>query len=272
MSDTEESYSTTGAESTESGAPDASPEAAAEDSPIQGDAGEIIQPEEEEEKGEVEPEPEPNPLDGLTYEDDPDLDLPPYAEKSYWEKRYQEDKEVFEWYQEPDVLLPICKELVDADKKVLIIGNGNSDLPVVLNQNGFENITAIDFAKPAVVKSRRRNAEVEGITWKIMDIRKMTRFENGEFQAIVDKATLDCLFYAGEEDVLTAMAEISRVLRKRGVYICVSCAPPEERRKFFDRPADLLLELEKVLELKKPLPSDEPHYVYIIRKGGKLLT
>jgi hypothetical protein len=62
------------------------------------------------------------------------------------------------------------------------------------------------------------------------------------------------------------------VLKKRGVYICVSYAPPEARKPFFNRPADLKLELETVVELKKPLPSEEPHYVYIVRKGGKLLT
>jgi ubiquinone/menaquinone biosynthesis C-methylase UbiE len=104
-----------------------------------------------------------------------------------------------------------------------------------------------------------------------MDVRKLT-YPDGDFQAVVDKGTLDCLFFLSDTEVLTAMSEISRVLKKRGVYICVSCAPPEARKKFFDRPADLRLELEKVIELKKPLASDEPHYVYIVRKGGKLLT
>lgn len=228
--------------------------------------------EEEEEQKQAEPEPEPDPLEGLTYDDDPELEVPPYADQAYWEKRYTEDNEVFEWYQDPEAILPICNELIDKDKKVLVIGTGNSDLAPQLQQNGFEQVTAIDFAKPCIKASRKRNAEVEGITFKVMDIRKMTSFENGEYNAIVDKGTLDCLFYASETDVFTALSEISRVLRKRGVYICVSYAPPEARKKFFDRPADLLLELEKVLELKKPLPSSEPHYVYVLRKIGKLLT
>lgn len=228
--------------------------------------------EEEQKQPEPEPEPEPDPLEGLTYDDDPEVELPPYGDQAYWEKRYTEDNEVFEWYQDPEAVLPICNELIDKDKKVLVIGTGNSDLAPQLQQNGFEQITAIDFAKPCIKASRKRNAEIEGITWKVMDIRKMSSFENGEYNAIVDKGTLDCLFYASESDVFTALSEISRVLKKRGVYICISFAPPEARKKFLDRPADLLLELEKVLELKKPLPSSEPHYVYVIRKIGKLLT
>ncbi|OHT10305.1 Methyltransferase-like protein [Tritrichomonas foetus] len=276
---TDESYSATGTDYTESTAAESNDKSGdtadpnADESTANGE--QVVrsnEEEEEEERPEPEPEPEPDPLEGLTYDDDPEMELPPYADQKYWENRYTEDPEVFEWYQEPDVLMPICKELIDADREILVIGNGNSDLPVVLQQNGFEKVTSIDFAKPAVVKCRKRNREVEGITWKVMDIRKMTPFENGMYQAIVDKGTLDCLFYASEADVMTAMAEISRVLKKRGVYICVSCAPPDSRKKFFDRPADLLLELEKVLELKKPLPSEEPHYVYILRKGGKLLT
>lgn len=276
MTDTEGTYS--GTEYTEStSAVESTEKNQDQDAPVAEDEenqeGETTTTnEEEEEQIEKEPEPEPNPLEGLTYEDDPELELPPYAEQEYWEKRYTEDTEVFEWYQEPEAILPICNELVDKEKKVLILGNGNSNLPPVLQQNGFENVTAIDFAKPCIKSSKKRNAEIEGIIWKVMDIRKMTAFENGEFQAILDKGTLDCLFHKGTSDVLTAMAEISRVLKKRGVFISISYVPPEYRREFFDRPADLLFEIEKVLELKKPLESSEPHYVYILRKGGKLLT
>ena len=258
MSDTEDGHAEEPVES---------PEAVEDGETPEEDENNTNSPEEEEEQ----PEPEPDPLEGITYDDDPDTPLPPYGDAEYWEKRYTEDPDVFEWYQDPESLLPTCKEFVDSEGKLLVIGTGNSNLAPHLAQNGFENVTAIDFVRPCIVKSRKRNRDIEGITWKVMDIRKMS-FPDGEFQAIIDKGTLDCLFYLGENDVMTAMTEIARVLKKRGVYICVSCCPPEARRKFFDRPADLRLELEKIVELKKPLPSDEPHYVYIVRKGGKLLT
>jgi hypothetical protein len=45
------------------------------------------------------PEPEPDPLEGLTYDDDPEAPLPPYGDLSYWEQRYTDDTAVYEWYQ-----------------------------------------------------------------------------------------------------------------------------------------------------------------------------
>jgi SAM-dependent methyltransferase len=228
-------------------------------------------PEEEEDKPEPEPEPEPDPLEGIAYEDDPELTLPPYGNVEYWESRYTDDPAVFEWYQDPDALLPTIKKYVDGEGRLIVIGTGNSDLAPFLNQNGFESVTAIDFAKPCIVKSRRRNAELEGLVWKVMDVRKMT-FPDGDFQAVIDKGTLDSIFFAGEPEVISALSEISRVLKKRGVYICLSCAPPEARKPYFNRPAQLQFELETIVELKMPLPSDDPHYLYVVRKGGKVLT
>jgi ubiquinone/menaquinone biosynthesis C-methylase UbiE len=228
--------------------------------------------EEEEEKGEPEPEPEPDPLEGLVYEDDPEATLPPYGDVEYWERRYTDDTEVMDWYQDPQALLEYLQKYVQPDGRALIIGTGNSNLPPFMAQNGFESVTAIDFARPCIAKSKRRNRETEGITWRTMDVRKMT-FPDGNFQAVIDKGCLDCLFFAGETDVLAALTEIARILKGRGVYLCISYAPPDSRRQFLHRPADLRLQLEEpVIELKKLLPSEQPHYLYVVRKVGKLIS
>jgi SAM-dependent methyltransferase len=253
---------------------------AGEQEPAAGEAGNLDpeQPSEpksheEEEDKPPEPEPEPDPLEGLTYEDYPSEAIPPYGELSYWEKRYTDDPEVFEWYQNPDRLFAqdIFPKYVKPEGRTLVIGTGNSDLAPKLVQNGFEGVTAIDFARPCIVKSRRRNREIEGITWKVMDVRRMA-FANGEFQTVIDKGTLDSIFFAGDAEALTALTEISRVLKRRGFFISISCVPPDERREFIDRPAELRLELETVIELPTPLPSDEPHYVYVVKRVENLRT
>jgi ubiquinone/menaquinone biosynthesis C-methylase UbiE len=227
--------------------------------------------EEEKKEPEPEPEPEPDPLEGLTYDDDPDAPLPPYGELSYWEQRYTDDPEVFEWYHDPDVVLRAIKRYLEGEGlRVLVLGTGNSDAAPQIAQGGAESVVAIDFAKPAIVKSRKRNRETENIAWKVMDVRKL-RFPDGDFPIVFDKGTLDCLFFAGEQDVDTALAEISRVLKRGGRYICVSYAPPEFRRKFFDRPSDLRFEVESVIELPKPLLTEAKHYVYVVKKIGKVL-
>ena len=228
--------------------------------------------EEEQQTREVPPpEPEPDPLEGLTFEDDPEAELPNYGEVSYWEQRYTEDTEIFEWYQEPEEMLAKIKDYIDQEGKILVIGNGTSNLPVILNQNGYENVTAIDYSRQATKVMRRKNRDIEAITWRTMDVRKLG-FEKGEFQAVLDKGTIDTLYQLGDSEVLNAMAEISRVVKRRGIFVSLSCAPPEARKQFFDRPADLLFELEAVVEMKKPLPSEEPHYLYVMRKVQKLMT
>jgi len=248
-----------------------------QETPDQKGAERVNEPEEKVVEGKIakapepEPEPEPDPLEGITYEDDPSIPLPSYGDASYWESRYAQDPEVFEWYQEPKTLLPHFKEYIDTEGKILIVGNGTSELAPFMAKNGFESVVAIDYVKPPVTKMKKRTRDIENLTWKVMDVKRMS-FGNSEFQAIVDKGTLDSVFHLGDADTFQMMAEISRCLKKRGVFMCLSCAAPEFRMKFFNRPADLLLELEKVIEIPKPLQSDEPHYLYIVRKVGKLLT
>lgn len=139
---------------------------------------------------------------------------------------------MFEWYQDPEQLLEHLQKYVQNDGRDLIVGPGNSNLATFMTQNGFESVTAIDFAKLAVVKSWRSNHETEGITWKVIDILKMT-FSDGDFQGVVDKGCIDCLFFAGETDALLAFTEIARVLKGRGVSLYISYSPPEVRRDFF---------------------------------------
>lgn len=226
---------------------------------------------EEEPKPEPEPEPEPDPLEGIRYEDDPDQPLNAYGDKYYWEARYIMDPECFEWYQDPENLKPILNELVDKEGRVLIVGNGTSKLPAVVTENGCESCEVIDFAQSAVKRMRKQNKEIENIKCKVMDVTDM-QYGEGEFQAVIDKACLDTVLYQGDSQVNQMMAEVSRVLKKRGVFICLSCHPPEEMKPYIDNPAELLLEVEKVEELPKPLPSNMPHYCYIVRKVGKLMT
>ena len=75
-----------------------------------------------------------------------------------------------------------------------------------------------------------------------MDIKNMPEFYNGQFDCIIDKATLDTLYVFiylfvftnkcsdnANESVNTALSEIYRVLGPKGVYICISHSQPEYR-------------------------------------------
>ena len=220
---------------------------------------------------EIIPEPEKDPLQDIVYEYDPNMPINPYGDKFYWEARYINDPEAFEWYQDPEDLLPIFKEYVDTEGRILIVGNGTSVMPSVIAQNGCESCVAIDFAQSAVRRMRKQNKELENVQIRQMDVRDLD-FPEGDFQAVIDKGCLDCVLFLGDAEVNQMMSEISRVLKRRGVYICFSCHGPDDMKRYLDNPAELLLEVEKINEIPKPLPSEVPHYCYIVRKVAKLLT
>jgi hypothetical protein len=107
---------------------------------------------------------------------------------------------------------------------------------------------------------RRLQNHIETVVWRGMDLHELN-IGASEFQAIVDEGSLDCLIEVGRDKVLLAMSEISRVIKKRGVFVCLGRIPPTMMHIFFDRPADPLLELDHLKEISKPLPCDSPHYL-----------
>ena len=231
-------------------------------------------PEEEEHKEQPPPEPEVDPLEGITYDDDPNEELPAFGDLSYWEEHYSQDQEATEWYLDPRDIKDIIEEYAEKEgTKVLVKGTGTCVLAPALAKDGFESVTGIDFSPSAIKKMRKNNRgddAIENLSYRVMDCRDM-QYEDGSYTLIVDKATMDCIFQAGEKDVKQYVAEIARLLPKKGVFICVSNIEPEIYEVFFNRQLDLQITLEKVIEKEKPIKCERPYYVYIVRKTTKLL-
>lgn len=232
-------------------------------------------PEEEEQKEQQPPpEPEIDPLEGITYEDDPNEELPEFGELSYWEDHYAQDQEATEWYLDPRDIKDIIEEYAEKEgTKVLIPGTGTSVLAPALAKDGYESVTGIDFSPSAIKKMRKNNRgddAIENLSYRVMDCRDM-QYEDGSYSLIVDKATMDCIFHAGEKDANQYVSEIARLLPKKGVFICVSNIEPEYYEQFFNRQLDLQITIEKVIEKEKPIKCERPYYVYVVRKTSKLL-
>lgn len=71
-----------------------------------------------------------------------------------------------------------------------------------------------------------------------MDIQNMS-FEDGSFDAVIDKATLDAVICGDESmcDPNKMISEIYRVLKNEGLFICISYGMPEFRMDYFQNPA-----------------------------------
>ena len=219
------------------------------------------------------PEPEFDPLEGITYDDDPAEILPSFGEQSYWESVYTESVDIMEWYIDPVDVIPRVKDYFDEEGgRVLVTGTGTSGLAQKLVAKGAGSVVAIDFSQTVIKKMRKLNRETENLSFKVMDVRHLT-FPEEEFNLIIDKATLDCVYHAGEKDVMEMLGEISKVLRRSGVFVCISNAKPGIYNQFFEgRSQDLCLKLENVIEIKKPVQSDTPYFMYVIKKVKRQLN
>lgn len=76
-----------------------------------------------------------------------------YGSASYWDERYAEVEEVYDWYQDYSTLRPFLKPYLkenDHEFEILIPGCGNSSLSIDLYSDGFVNITNIDISSVVV--------------------------------------------------------------------------------------------------------------------------
>lgn len=87
----------------------------------------------------------------------------------------------------------IRREVRPSDR-ILILGNGNSNLPFELQADGFSRVTATDLS-PVVTERMRLKAEARGaggIAWCVEDMMALS-FPDGSFDAVIEKGVFDVL-------------------------------------------------------------------------------
>lgn len=119
-----------------------------------------------------------------------------------------------------------------------------------------------------------------------MDVHHMT-YDDESFDVILDKGTLDAIICGDESssNPEQALLEVNRVLKKNGVYICISYGMPEYRLDYFQSPSlkwkvvhislRILFALSFFLLLAKSSSSAQSsqtgteycHHIYICRKS-----
>ncbi|MGH0178589.1 UNVERIFIED_CONTAM: hypothetical protein FKN15_077575 [Acipenser sinensis] len=120
-------------------------------------------------------------------------------------------------------------EQVRFAKRVLVVGCGSSELSEQMYDAGYRALTNIDISTTALARMQERNsAQRPGMTFLCVDAQHMEPFSDGSFQAALDKGTLDALAPDGSPDTLgrvgRVLAEVGRVLRVGGRYVCVTLA------------------------------------------------
>ena len=202
-----------------------------------------------------------------------------YRDKSYWDARYaslelenegnnsksleKEEKNAanifYDWFES----IENTSELLDAQinetqgdvcskeaMRLLMNGCGNSRLSERLVDRGYCHIMNIDYSEPVIDKMQRHYALLEkysnSLKWLVQDVRTMTDLEDGSFDVVIDKGTLD-VFYcqnaagstpedpwnpseAVRQPVLDTLRQVYRVLKPNGLFLYVTFGQPPFRK------------------------------------------
>ena len=184
-----------------------------------------------------------------------------YGDVAYWNSRFEEETD-FEWCGRYDEFSAIALAALSSARRILILGNGTSALPLALAADAglaeLQEVVVTDAASVAVDRGRSRaTADAAAVTaaaaacgrttppatltWSVADAAAIP-FPDASFDAVVEKGVLDALAarHAGADpwapppglvtDVGGAAAEVARVTRRGGVLLSVSFAQPHFRR------------------------------------------
>nr|XP_046156604.1 eEF1A lysine and N-terminal methyltransferase-like isoform X2 [Oncorhynchus gorbuscha] len=148
-----------------------------------------------------------------------------FSSAEYWERFFKKRGEkAFEWYGDYNKLCGVLHKYIKPRDKVLVVGCGNSELSEQLYDVGYRHLTNIDISETVVNNMNQKNAKQRpDLTFQKVDATQ-TPYEDGSYQAVLDKGTLDAM--ASQEGALAGrmLAEVGRVLGIGGRYVCVTLA------------------------------------------------
>jgi SAM-dependent methyltransferase len=165
-----------------------------------------------------------------------------FKEQEYWDERFS-DEEQYDWLLGFSQLRSVLLPLLEFSDKILILGCGNSSLSADLYDEGFTNITNIDFSSVVIDRMRARNSENRPqMKWDVMDMTDL-KYEPSSFDVVIDKASIDALMvdegdvWDPNNDTIQATDKtclcVSRILKPQtGRFIAISFAQPHFRTKY----------------------------------------
>lgn len=151
---------------------------------------------------------------------------------------------MFDWYMDYDGLKPSLRDVLNGQpgRAILIVGCGNSPVGEILYDEGYQNVTSIDYSQACISLMKTRSLTTRpGLKYHVMDAANMFTLTKEEFDLVLDKALLDSTLCGKEpRGIFTKICtEVARVLKPGGTFISFSYAPPEERDDFFRDTAHL---------------------------------
>lgn len=173
-------------------------------------------------------------------------DVANYGLVGFWDQRYMEDPEPFEWYLGWDFLGSIVRDEVKPHHSIAYMGCGTSHLIEDLLRAGFEHVTGIDISRVLIAQLTDRYPQEEYPQLSFLQGNASYLDDNdvpdNTFDCIIDKATLDAMYCQDDADhhAEEYVKNLQRMLKEDAVFICLSVGKPDERLKLLwnDDPDD----------------------------------
>ncbi|KAJ6964588.1 EEF1A lysine methyltransferase 4 isoform X2 [Populus alba x Populus x berolinensis] len=160
-----------------------------------------------------------------------------YGDALYWDARYVQEAESFDWYQRYASLRPFVRRYIPTSSRVLMVGCGNALMSEDMVDDGYENIMNVDISSVAIDLMRRKYEDMPQLNYMEMDVRDMSFFPDESFDAVIDKGTLDSLMCGSDAPISAArmLGEVSRLLKPRGIYMLITYGDPKVRMPHLTR-------------------------------------
>ncbi|KAJ4866066.1 S-adenosyl-L-methionine-dependent methyltransferases superfamily protein [Raphanus sativus] len=218
-----------------------------------------------------------------------------YSEKWYWDDRYTNESDSFDWYQNYSSLSPLINLYLPPHPthRSLVIGCGNSAFSEGMVDAGYEDVVNIDISSVVIDAMNKKHSDRPQLKYLKMDVRDMKAFEDASFDAVIDKGTLDSILCGSNsrQHSTQMIEEVWRVLKDKGVYILITYGAPNYRLRLFKESSRSWTTKLHVIEtprweLTKPIPLDDEgssvesaigkspdvHYIYVCIKDEALKT
>lgn len=199
-----------------------------------------------------------------------------YGKVQFWDDRFANDPEPFEWYYPYAYFRETICEYIQKDQSVIVAGCGNSNMLEDMAKDGFEKIIGADLSRVVIEQMKIKCAEYPQIKF-FQGTMTDTDLPAGSVDAVIDKALLDSLLCSdtGPVTVSQYVYEVERLLVDTGVFIIISHGTPEDVLPFLeqydiDEPyytpwfIDVQAVAKPISYLGEELDFDDPESMYFV--------
>ncbi|OHS95872.1 Menaquinone biosynthesis methyltransferase [Tritrichomonas foetus] len=186
-----------------------------------------------------------------------------YGEADYWNQRYSESPDEYEWFMSWSYVYPYVKEFCKKGK-ALNLGCGNSPMPSEMISSGFSQVYNIDVSDVLIEQMKKKYSDNSNLIWQTMDCTQLD-FPNDYFDCVVDKGTIDALYCSSnsQELISKTLDEVKRVLKPQYFYISISFGNPQSREYLVNYPNMNFL---KYIDVTNPKNEESTQFIYIFQK------